>query len=159
MLVPKTNVNPNTWTECLKGEKAASAPLLTALTLSLPSQRQAEALPTRRMGQKSLLLSAAPTFSPSGPRRNTHGTCSLHSTRQQEGASPGNLGLTVGCKLQRGMEVLESVQRRTSERQAKQSSLGRKELMGQGDSTSKNSPQVKGLLLYKDERGLDGGFY
>lgn len=158
MLVPKTNVNPNTWTECLKGEKALPAPFLTALTLSLPSQRQAEALPTRRMGQKSLLLSAVPASSPSGPRRNTHGTCSHHSTRQQEGAPHGNLGLIVGCKLQRGMEVLESVQR-TSERQAKQSSLGRKELMGGGDSTSKNSPKVEGLILYKDERGLHGSFY
>ena len=159
MLVPKTNVNPNTWTECLKGEKAVPAPFLTSLTLSLPSQREAEALPTRRMGQKSLLLSAAPASSPSGPRRNTHGTCSHHSTRRQEGASPGNLGLIVGCKLQRGMEVLESVQRRTSERQAKESSLGRKELMGGGDSTSKNSPQVQGLVLYKDERGLYGSFH
>ena len=158
MLVPKANMNPNTWRECLKGEKAMPSPLLRALTLSLPSQRRAEALPTRKIGQKaccSVLLLLSPLHLQDWV---LIGTCSHHSTQQWEGASPGNLGLIVSFKLQRGMEVLENVQRRTSERQAKQSSLGRKELMGGSDSTSKNSPQVKGLVLYKDEKGLDGSF-
>lgn len=156
--MPKAKMNPNTWRECLKGEKALPAPLLMVLTPSLPSQRQAEALPTRKVRQKAC-CSVLPLLSPLHLQDGILiGTCSHHSTRQWEGASPGNLGLIAGCKLQRGMEVLESVQRRTSERQAKQSSLGRKELMGGGDSTSKNSPQVKGLVPYKDERGLDGSF-